>query len=144
MRDSRTFANSEKLFQFLEFVVLATLRGEDPGLKETSIGVGLYQRDPTYDPKRDSIVRTQATRHAAVDVAGFIQTCPKCGRGTGVTFRRAAVQEADDRHRLLRSQCKRPRRYTSANYDEVASSHLPPRPNPVPKRYHIRQQPYVS
>lgn len=62
IRVSQIFANSEKLFQFLEFVVSATLRGEGGGLKETTIGVGFYHRDPSYDPKRDSIVRTQAAR----------------------------------------------------------------------------------
>ena len=62
VRQSRTFANSEKLVQFLDFVVLATLRGEAESLKETVIGVGLYSREPDYDPKQDSIVRTQASR----------------------------------------------------------------------------------
>ena len=62
LRASKTFSNSERLLQFLEFVVAAKLRGEEAELKETSIGVGLYRRDPAYDTKLDSIVRTQARR----------------------------------------------------------------------------------
>ena len=59
---SRTFANSQRLLTFLSFVVEATLRGDGSSLKETTIGVGLFHRDPGYDPKIDSIVRTQASR----------------------------------------------------------------------------------
>jgi len=59
---SQTFANSKKLLALLEFLVSSALRGETAGLKETSIGVAFYGRDPSYDPKKDSIVRTQASR----------------------------------------------------------------------------------
>ena len=60
LKRSQTFGNSARLLHFLDFVVAARLRGEE--LKETSIGVGLYGRDPSYDTKIDSIVRTQARR----------------------------------------------------------------------------------
>ena len=62
IRVSRAFANSKKLLQFLEYVVETKLRGDEINLKETSIAVGLYNRDTSYDPKADSIVRTQAKR----------------------------------------------------------------------------------
>lgn len=62
IRLSATFANAEKLLQFLEFVVYAVLRGESKDLKETVIGVDLFGRSPGYDPKQDGIVRTQASR----------------------------------------------------------------------------------
>ncbi|HWT82662.1 MAG TPA: hypothetical protein VN648_28105, partial [Candidatus Methylomirabilis sp.] len=61
IRQSRTFANSDRLIEFLDFVVAAKLNG-GAHLKETTIGVGLYGREPTYDPKNDGIVRTQARR----------------------------------------------------------------------------------
>lgn len=59
---SETFRQSEKLAEFLEYVVLQAVTGNQAGLKETSIGVGLYGRQPDYDPKVDSLVRTQARR----------------------------------------------------------------------------------
>jgi Tol biopolymer transport system component len=62
IRASQTFSNSRKLFALLEFLVLSAVRGERDALKETSIGVDFYGREPAYDPKKDSIVRTQASR----------------------------------------------------------------------------------
>jgi hypothetical protein len=48
--------------RLLAFVVDATLRGEAGDLKETTIGVLAFGRQPGYDPKVDTIVRTQAWR----------------------------------------------------------------------------------
>ena len=62
IRGSQTFHNSERLLAFLDFVVAFKLKTGEGELKETSIGVGLYNRLPTYDTKVDSIVRTQARR----------------------------------------------------------------------------------
>jgi len=62
IRSSQTFDHSHRILEFLEFVVAATLRGDGPGLGESSIGVGLYHRGPDYDPNLDGIVRTQAKR----------------------------------------------------------------------------------
>jgi eukaryotic-like serine/threonine-protein kinase len=62
IRASSAFQKSARLLEFLEFVLEAKLRGEESFLKETYIGVGLYHRDPSYDTKLDSIVRTQARR----------------------------------------------------------------------------------
>ena len=59
---SKLFANSKRLTELLRFVVEASLRGETEGLKQTAIGTELYQRDPSYDPKVDGIVRTHARR----------------------------------------------------------------------------------
>jgi hypothetical protein len=58
IRLSRTFAGADRLIEFLDFVVKAAVAG-DSQLKETTIGVGLYHRSPTYDPKADAIVRTR-------------------------------------------------------------------------------------
>ena len=57
---SRTLGNSERLIQFLNFVVEAALNGEH--LKETTIGVSVFNCKPDYDPKADAIVRSQAWR----------------------------------------------------------------------------------
>jgi TolB-like protein len=59
---SRTLANSKRLIELLRFVVEAQLRGDTEGLKQTAIGVELYGRDPSYDPKLDGVVRTHARR----------------------------------------------------------------------------------
>ncbi len=59
---SKLFANSKRLTELLRFVVEARLRGDTEGLKQTAIGTELYQREPSYDPKLDGIVRTHARR----------------------------------------------------------------------------------
>jgi len=51
-----------RLLQLLNFVVGSTLRGEAGHLKETTIGVEVFGRSPDYDPKVDTIVRSQAWR----------------------------------------------------------------------------------
>ena len=52
----------QRLVQLLTFVVGSTLRGESAHLKETTIGVAVFGRSPDYDPKVDTIVRSQAWR----------------------------------------------------------------------------------
>jgi hypothetical protein len=51
-----------RLMQFFRFVVASTLKGEAMHLKETTIGVAVFGRSPDYDPKADTIVRSQAWR----------------------------------------------------------------------------------
>jgi hypothetical protein len=62
VRRSQTLSGSEKLVQFLSFVVETTLSGNARHLKETIIGVSVFGRTPDYDPKSDSVVRSQAWR----------------------------------------------------------------------------------
>ena len=59
---SRTMNRCAKLVRLLTFVVQAKLKGEADGLKETIIGVHVFGRQPDYDPKVDTIVRSQAWR----------------------------------------------------------------------------------
>ena len=59
---SRALSGCNRLTQLLEFVVSSTLRGVAAHLKETTIGVGVFARSPDYDPKVDTIVRSQAWR----------------------------------------------------------------------------------
>jgi TolB-like protein len=59
---SAGFARNERLAQFLRFVVEAHLEGKDGDLKESVIAIEVFRRKVDYDPKLDSIVRTQATR----------------------------------------------------------------------------------
>jgi hypothetical protein len=62
IRASRTMKSCLKLMQLLEYVVEATIEGEAEYLKETTIGVSVFGRKPDYDPKVDTIVRSQAWR----------------------------------------------------------------------------------
>ena len=62
IRKSRTMSHCGKLMRLLTFVVEATLRGEAGDLKETIIGALAFGRQPDYDPKVDTIVRSQAWR----------------------------------------------------------------------------------
>jgi hypothetical protein len=62
LRRSQTLSGSEKLIQFLSFIVETTVNGNAGHLKETIIGVSVFGRTPDYDPKTDSVVRSQAWR----------------------------------------------------------------------------------
>ena len=59
---SQAMSGCGRLTQLLNFVVKSTLQGEAAYLKETTIGVSVSGRDPDYDPKVDTIVRSQAWR----------------------------------------------------------------------------------
>jgi TolB-like protein len=59
--ESPAFRNSARLSRFLRVVVERTLEGgADNNLKESVVGVLVFDRPPDYDPKIDSIVRVQA------------------------------------------------------------------------------------
>ncbi len=59
---SRTFARSERLARFLNFTVEQTLAGQSEAIKEFVIGVEVFDKDATYDPRMDPIVRVEARR----------------------------------------------------------------------------------
>lgn len=59
---SRSFAPSPQLSRFLRFIVERALAGEGDRLKEYSIGADVLGRGAAFDPRVDSVVRTQATR----------------------------------------------------------------------------------
>jgi hypothetical protein len=56
------FGRNERLSRFLRFVVEQHLEGRDEELKESLIGIKVFDRAPGYDPKKDPIVRTEASR----------------------------------------------------------------------------------
>lgn len=56
------FSRNERMSRFLRLVVERHLEGRDEELKESLIGVGVFGRRPDFDPKQDSIVRTEAGR----------------------------------------------------------------------------------
>jgi eukaryotic-like serine/threonine-protein kinase len=56
------FQGSKRLSQFLRFVVERTLGGEADQLKEYRIGVEVFGRPASYDPRVDPVVRLEARR----------------------------------------------------------------------------------
>jgi hypothetical protein len=59
---SAHFHGSVRLSRFLEFVVERTLAGEADQLKEYRIGLEVFDRPASYDPRIDPIVRVEAGR----------------------------------------------------------------------------------
>lgn len=58
---SRQLRESGQLQAFLDFVVRQTLAGRQDSLKEYLVGCQVFGRRADYDPRRDGIVRVQAT-----------------------------------------------------------------------------------
>ena len=60
--ESSLFAQSDRLGRFLRFTVETTLAGDADTLKEYLIGTEVYERNSSYHPSEDSIVRSEARR----------------------------------------------------------------------------------
>lgn len=59
---SAEFAASAQLSRFLRHVVENAMQGRTDALKESVIGVSVFRREASYDPKADPIVRVEARR----------------------------------------------------------------------------------
>ncbi|HYO80883.1 MAG TPA: hypothetical protein VES20_05740, partial [Bryobacteraceae bacterium] len=59
---SSTFSKSGRLSRFLTFTVRAAVQGNSAIVKESVLAVEVFDRDSTYDPRVDSVVRVQASR----------------------------------------------------------------------------------
>ena len=59
---SKGFQSAGRLSRLLRYVTEKTLAGESEQLKEYAVGVEVFDRDPSYDPRVDSIVRVEAGR----------------------------------------------------------------------------------
>ncbi len=57
---SPSFRESKRCQEFLRYVVGMTISGRQAELKERTIGVSVFGRDPAYDTNDDSIVRVKA------------------------------------------------------------------------------------
>ena len=53
---------SQRLVRFLRYVTERSLEGQTDGLKEFTIGLEVFDRDSSYDPRIDTIVRSEARR----------------------------------------------------------------------------------
>ena len=60
--ESETFARAPILSRFLRHLVDRTLEGAADHLKEYSVGVDVFDRGTSFDPRTDTIVRVQARR----------------------------------------------------------------------------------
>ena len=60
--DSKTFQQVDRLKRFARFIVQEALDGRGTDLKEYVIGVQVFGREPSFDPRTDPIVRVQARR----------------------------------------------------------------------------------
>jgi TolB-like protein/Flp pilus assembly protein TadD len=59
---SKTFSQVDRLKRFISFIVLEAASGRGGDLKEYVIGVQVFSKDPSFDPRTDPIVRVQARR----------------------------------------------------------------------------------
>ncbi len=59
---SAGFVQSKRLSSFLHFIVLQTIDEADALLKERTIGIAVFERPLDWEPKVDTIVRTEARR----------------------------------------------------------------------------------
>jgi len=59
---SPSLRDSDHLKRFLRYIVEHTLAGEGDGLKEYRLGVEVFDRDASFDPKLDPVVRMTARR----------------------------------------------------------------------------------
>src|SRR5260370_29232126 len=56
------FANADRISRFLRYAVEETLNGQTDKLKESLVGIDVFGRKPTYDPRVDAVVRTEAVK----------------------------------------------------------------------------------
>src|SRR3954454_7006644 len=59
---SREIVNSERKKRFLKFIVQETLAGNADRIKAYTIAVDVFNRDPSFDPVSDPVVRIEAGR----------------------------------------------------------------------------------
>jgi len=59
---SPVFAKSERMSTLLGYLAEQTLNGAPEKLKEYAIGVDVFQKDDSFDPRLDTTVRTEARR----------------------------------------------------------------------------------
>src|SRR5689334_2097377 len=60
--ESETFSKATGLRRLLSYLVEETIEGRAGALKEYSIGVEVFDRGESFDPRADTIVRVQARR----------------------------------------------------------------------------------
>ena len=64
--NSSTFREAGRLKRFLQFIVEEALGGRADQLKEYVVGVQVFDKKDSFDPRTDPIVRVQARRLRAM------------------------------------------------------------------------------
>lgn len=64
--ESATFRGAGRLRRFLEFIVGEVLAGRKEKIKEYSVGVAVFDKPASFDPRTDPIVRVRARRLRAM------------------------------------------------------------------------------
>src|ERR1700694_1411649 len=59
---SKAFRQADRLKRFLTFIVEETIAGRGERLKEYVVGVEVFGKPESFDPRNDPIVRVQARR----------------------------------------------------------------------------------
>src|SRR5262249_17423389 len=59
---SKLFLGSERLRRFLQFIVEQTLLGRTAGIKEYALAVEVFDKETSFDPRVDPVVRVEAGR----------------------------------------------------------------------------------
>src|ERR1700760_1219424 len=59
---SKAFRQADRLKRFLSFIVEETVAGRGERLKEFVVGVEVFGKPESFDPRNDPIVRVQARR----------------------------------------------------------------------------------
>lgn len=59
---SKYFAGTKSLKRFLEFIVVTTLEDKEEQIKEYILGTEVFDRNESFDPRIDPIVRVEARR----------------------------------------------------------------------------------
>ncbi len=62
MLGAATFQQVDRLRRFLSFVVLEAIAGRDDELKEYVVGIQVFGKEASFDPRSDPVVRVQARR----------------------------------------------------------------------------------
>jgi hypothetical protein len=62
IQQSDPFVRSKQIQRLLQFLVEGVIADDHDRLKETVIGIEVFNRSPGYDPKLDPVVRVEARR----------------------------------------------------------------------------------
>lgn len=76
---SAVFVRSKRLACFLRFIVHQTIYEPDEILKERTIGISVFERPLYWDPKTDTIVRSEA-RRLRKNLAKYYSVCDETNR----------------------------------------------------------------
>ncbi len=70
---STTFRQVDRLRRFLKFVVLESIAGRQDELKEYVVGMQVFGKESSFDPRSDPVVRVQARRLRARLVRYYVE-----------------------------------------------------------------------